>query len=474
MPEFGSLLPSITCPPPGPRSLAFGERLRRVESRNVTFLSKRFPVFWEAAAGSNVRDVDGNVYVDFTGAFGVALAGHSHPRVRAAVEAQSARLTHGMGDVHPPRLKLELLERLAALAPWEDTRSVLASSGSEAVEIALKTAELATGRSGILAFEGSYHGLTLGSLAVTGREDFRAPFRGRLHDRVAFAPFPWDGGPAGRPDGDRSGRRGGPVSTEAVLDEVERILSGSGPFDDPVGAVIVEPIQGRAGVRVPPPGFLSRLAELARSAGALLVFDEIFTGLGRTGTLFALDHEGVVPDLLCLGKALGGGFPLSACLGPREVMDAWPESTGEALHTSTFLGHPASCAAALAFLDVLEQQDLVGRAAALGDRLIGALRDGLVGELSGGIAEGTAGGTAGGPSGVVEVRGRGLLIGIDTGRPGAGASIAAEALKRGLLVLPAGPDGEVVEVVPPAVLSEAQADFGVECLIDTVQTVLGA
>ena len=438
MSEFGTLLPSITVPPPGPQSRAMGERLRRVESRNVTFLSERFPVFWEDAVGSNVRGVDGNVYVDFTGAFGVALAGHAHPRVRTAVEAQSARLIHGMGDVHPPRLKLELLERLADLAPWEDARGVLASSGSEAIEIALKTAELATGRSGVLAFEGSYHGLTLGSLAVTGRSDFREPFRGRLHDRVAFAPFPTLG--AG--------------SAWASLAEVERALTGHGPFDDPIGSVVVEPIQGRAGVLVPPPGFLSRLAELARAAGAVLIFDEIFTGFGRTGTLFAFEHEGVVPDLLCVGKALGGGFPLSACLGSREVMDAWPESSGEALHTSTFLGHPASCAAAIAFLEVLKEENLLVRAATLGGRLLGALRSGL--------------------ARVSEVRGRGLLIGIDTDRPGAGASIASAALARGLLVLPAGPDGEVVEIAPPAVLSEAQADFGVECLVDVVRTVLGA
>ena len=364
MPEFGSLLPSVVTRPPGPRSRALGDRLREVESRNVTFLSENLPVFWEAAAGSNVRDVDGNIYLDFTGAFGVALAGHAHPRIRAALEEQSARLIHGMGDVHPPELKLELLERLTGLSPWGETRGVLASSGSEAVEIALKTAELYTGRSGVLAFEGGYHGLTLGSLAVTGRADFRSPFRGRLHDKVAFAPFPSQG------DSEGLGVAEGTGVADVTLEEVERILAGNGPFDDPIGSVVIEPIQGRAGGRVPPPGFLSRLAELTRAAGALLVFDEIFTGFGRTGTLFALDHEDVVPDLLCVGKALGGGLPLSACLGSHGVMDAWPESTGEALHTSTFLGHPLSCATALAFLAVLEEEALVSRAAALGDRML--------------------------------------------------------------------------------------------------------
>ena len=443
MSELSSLLPSLRTPPPGPRSHALAERLRRVESRNVTFLSENFPVFWEAAAGANVRDVDGNVYVDFTGAFGVALAGHAHPRIGAALQEQSGRLVHGMGDIHPPELKLELLERLAELAPWDETRSVLASSGSEAVEIALKTAELGTGRSGVLAFEGGYHGLTLGSLAVTERADFRAPFRGRLHDRVAFAPFPRGDGPED-------------TGSEAVLAEVESILSGKGPFGDPIGAVVVEPIQGRAGARVPPPGFLSRVADLTRSAGALLVFDEIFTGFGRTGTLFALEHEGVIPDVLCVGKALGGGLPLSACLGSPEVMDAWPESTGEALHTSTFLGHPLACATALAFLDVLEEEDLVSRAATLGDRLLSDLGEALVGVIPG----------------VREVRGRGLLIGIESDQAGAGVSIATSALAKGLLVLPAGADGEVVEIAPPAVVSEAQLEFGIECLIDVVGAVL--
>ncbi len=445
MPEFGSLLPSLVTPPPGPRSLALAERLRGVESRNVTFLSPSFPVFWEAAAGANVRDVDGNVYVDFTGAFGVALAGHAHPLIRAALEEQAGRLVHGMGDIHPPEPKLELLERLAALAPWDDTRSVLASSGSEAVEVALKTAELATGRSGILAFEGGYHGLTLGSLAATERADFRTPFQGRLHDKVAFAPFP-HGEAVDAAD-----------ATESALAQVEQILAGSGPFPDPIGAVLVEPIQGRAGVRVPPPGFLNRLADLTRSAGALLVFDEIFTGFGRTGALFALEHEGVVPDLLCVGKALGGGLPLSACLGSRDVMDAWPESTGEALHTSTFLGHPLSCATALAFLDVLEEEDLVSRAATLGDRLRRDLSRALVGKVPG----------------VSEVRGRGLLIGIEMGsRMGAGVSIATAALKEGLLVLPAGAHGEVVEIAPPAPVSEAQVEFGIECLTEVVRAGL--
>jgi 4-aminobutyrate aminotransferase-like enzyme len=449
--EFGSVLPSLVPPPPGPLSRAFGERLRSVESRNVTFLSDNFPVFWEEAAGANVRDVDGNVYVDFTGAFGVSLAGHRHPRIQQALVEQSERLIHGMGDVHPPALKLLLLERLSRLAPWEETRTVLGSSGSEAMEAALKTSELSTGRSGIIAFEGAYHGLTLGSLAVTARPDFRDPFRARLHQGVSFAPYPET-----------------EQEAEVALAEVQRLLSegvrlGGGQRaqpSHPVGAVVVEPVQGRAGVRIPPPGFLGRLAELTHGAGSLLIFDEIYTGLGRTGVVFEHEREGVLPDLVCFGKALGGGLPLSACLGSREVMDAWPESGGEALHTSTFLGHPLSCATALAFLDVLEEEKLAARALDLGDHIVSRLEESLS-TLAG----------------VRQIRGRGLLIGIELcsedggSAPGGGARVAEAALSQGLLVLPAGGQGEVVEIAPPAVTSDAQVDFGITCLVETIQDV---
>ncbi len=446
---FGAILPSLVAQPPGPRSRAFAGRLRSVESRNVTYLSEDFPVFWEEARGSNVRDVDGNVYVDFTAAFGVSFAGHGHPRIQRALAEQSGRLIHGMGDVHPPALKLELLERLSALAPWEETRTVLGSSGSEAMEAALKTAELSTGRSGIIAFEGGYHGLTVGSLAVTARPDFREPFRARVHQGVAFAPFPQR-----------------EEEAEVALAEVRRLLSEGIPVqgDQPrqaVGAVVVEPVQGRAGVRIPPSGFLARLAELTRADGSLLIFDEIFTGLGRTGVVFEHEREGVLPDLVCLGKALGGGLPLSACLGSREVMDAWPESGGEALHTSTFLGHPLSCATALAFLDILESEKLVARSLDLGERIVGRLNEALS-TLTG----------------VRQVRGRGLLIGIELGSeeggpaPGVGARVAEAALGRGLLVLPAGGRGEVVQIAPPAVSSDAQVDFGIYCLVETINEAL--
>ncbi len=466
MEDFGTSLPVIREPVPGPRSRALAERLARVESRNVTHLSPDFPVFWEEARGANVRDVDGNIYLDLTGAFGVSLGGHGSPAVVRAITDQAQRLIHGMGDVHPPARKVELLEALARILPWPDPRIVLGSSGSEAVEAALKTALLATGRPGILAFEGAYHGLTLGALAATHRLLFRQPFLSRIYAGARFAPFP---DAAGGPE----------ASAERCLDEARWILE-EGDRGDEVGAVIVEPIQGRAGVRIPPPGFLAGLAELARKAGALLIFDEIFTGLGRTGTQFALQHEGVIPDLLCLGKGLGGGLPLSACAGPATVMEAWPASSGEAIHTSTFLGNPLACAAGLAVLGDLAEGGLVERSRTLGGKVLHQLAESLSP-----VPE------------VREVRGRGLFLGIELGKPGSagspgspgsrgssgfpglpgstaplsGAAVRASelALRQGILVLPAGSHGHVLELSPPLTISEEQVAWVIPRLAQIVR-----
>lgn len=448
-PAFGSSLPEVRVTPPGPLSLEMARRLTAVESRNVTHLTPSFPVFWSAAVGANVQDVDGNVFLDLTGAFGVSIGGHGHPHVVARMREQAGTLIHGMGDVHPPSKKVEFLEKLGRMAPWPECRAILGSSGAEAVEAALKTAEVATGKSGILAFEGAYHGLTLGALAVTSRGVFRTLFERRLFSGVAFAPFP---------DPLRQGERAGSTSLEVV----ERILEeGAGGY--PVGAVIVEPIQGRAGVQIPPPGFLQALARLTRAAGALLIFDEIFTGLGRCGARFACLQEGVLPDLLCLGKGLGGGLPLSACLGPPAVMDAWPASEGEAIHTSTFLGHPLACASGLAILELLESGKLVERSAALGETLLAGLREGLAD-----IPQ------------VGEVRGKGLFVGVELVERGslkplekAAVRVAEVALRRGILLLPAGARGNVVELSPPLVLAEGQLAWVVPQLVEVIRGAVG-
>jgi 4-aminobutyrate aminotransferase-like enzyme len=450
-PPFGRRLPSVSTPPPGPVSRSLAERLARVEARTVTYLGPDLPVFWSEARGGNVRDVDGNEYVDLNGAFGVAAAGHAHPRIAAAIREQAERLIHGMGDIHPPERKLALLERLAELAPWgaDRTRVLLANSGSEAVEIALKTALLATGRPGILAFRGAYHGLTAGALATTHRAHFRGPFLPRLYPGVRFLPFPDD-------------LEDGPAGAGAALEALDRELDRAEAEDRPVGAVLLEPIQGRGGIRVPPAGFLPEVALRARERGALLLADEIYTAFGRCGQLLALEAEGLTPDLLCLGKALGGGLPMSACLGPLEVMDAWPPSTGEAVHTSTFLGHPLSCSAALAFLDVVEEEGLVERGRRDGEWLARGLEEALRGT-----------------PGVLGVRGRGMFLGIVLGGEGWPRGVTARevmvaALRRGFLVLPAGSRGEVVELSPPLTLERAQLEAAVEGVAAAVREAAGA
>jgi 4-aminobutyrate aminotransferase-like enzyme len=417
---------AVVNPIPGPRSRTLLQRLKAVESPNVTFVAHRFPVVWQSASGAEVVDVDGNTYLDAGSAFGVALVGHGHPDVVAAAQRQTAELMHGMGDVHPPAVRIELLERLVEIAPGNLGHGVLCTGGSEAVEVALKTALLATGRAGVVSFHGGYHGLSTGALAVTSRADFRDPFAAHLPATCWFSDFPTAA-----------------EELAGCLQQVADLLCD--PSRD-IGLVMVEPIQGRGGTVVPPDGWLRGLADLCTEYGALLCCDEIFTGVGRTGAWFACEADGVVPDLLCVGKALGGGFPISACLGKPEVMQAWGESKGEALHTSTFLGHPVACAAALATLAVIERSGLIDRVLRLGP----LLKFYLERELSHRNL------------GIKEIRGRGLMLGVQAGPRGrkSGTDIVlatvSGCLQRGLIILPAGPLGDVLQLTPPAICTELQ------------------
>jgi 4-aminobutyrate aminotransferase/(S)-3-amino-2-methylpropionate transaminase len=399
------LAPQIQTRVPGPRSTALAERLARVESRNVTCYEPLPPIFWERASGSNVWDVDGNRYVDLGAGFGVANVGHAHPRVVEAVSEQAERLLHAMGDVHPGEVKVRLLEALVDRFPGGvPALAVLGSSGSDAVEIALKTASLATGRAGVVAFEGAYHGLALGALDATFRPLFRQPFEARLPGATAFARF----------------------------SDVDDVVRAAGECVSEVGAVLVEPVQGRGGERIPHEGFLRELRARCDLEGWLLIADEVYTGFGRTGRWFAVEHEDVVPDLLCVAKGLASGMPLSACLGRAELMNLWPPSRGEALHTQTFLGHPPGCAAALASISVIEEEKLVERARGLGEAALAQLRA----RFEGGSA-------------VADVRGRGLLIGIECDGAERAARASADALRRGVIVLPSGDDGRVLSITPP-------------------------
>ncbi|MBW2272867.1 MAG: aspartate aminotransferase family protein [Deltaproteobacteria bacterium] len=414
-------MPDLQTPIPGPRSRELGARLAQVESRNVTCLSPA-PIFWERASGANVWDVDGNRYVDLSGAFGVANAGHAHPDVVSALSEQAARLLHGMGDVHPSAVKVALLEALVARYPGgAPARAVLGSSGADAVEAAVKTALLRTGYPGIIAFEGAYHGLALGALDLTWRSDFREPFRARLPHSTLFAPY-------------------------GEVDGLRRLAREAG---DPIGAVLFEPIQGRGGERVPPAGTLRGLRELCDEQGWLLIADEVYTGFGRTGRWFACEHEAVVPDLLCVGKGLSSGMPISACLGREEVMDAWPLSTGEALHTQTFLGHPASCAAALASMRVIEKERLVEGAAEKGAAAMALLRKRLANRPA-----------------VREIRGRGLMIGIECDTTDRAREACEASLQRGVILLPSGEEGRVLSITPPLSVADELLEHALGLVAD--------
>lgn len=434
MPDFGSRLPSVDVAPPGPGSRALARRLARFESRNITRIADDWPVFWRRAAGANVEDVDGNVYVDLTAGFGVAAAGHAHPEVADAIARQAALLPHGLGDVHPAEAKVELLERLARLLPGPLEVAILGGAGAEAVEAALKTAILYSGRSGVLAFSGGYHGLTLGALAVTDRPESRDPFLPAIFGGVRFAPYP-----------------ARDAELEPALREARRLVEQAGSGGDGIGAIIVEPIQGRGGMVVPPAGFLPGLRRLCDETGALLVIDEIYSGLGRTGRWLACEHTGVTPDVVTIGKALSGSLQISAAVGRRTVMEAWPASTGEAIHTSTFLGNPTACAAALAHLHVIERDGLPERAARLGEALGRRLASWVGEEL-----------------GVAQARGLGLMQGVvlrdQAGRTAAdrAGDVVRSALRAGVLLLSEGPRGDVLSFTPPLVIGEDQMEHALE------------
>jgi acetylornithine/succinyldiaminopimelate/putrescine aminotransferase len=411
-------LPRLVTPVPGPRSRELARRLARVECPEVTCQTEP-PVFWERGSGSNVIDVDGNRYVDLLAGFGAAVLGYAHPELAAVTAEQAGLLQHALGDVHPARLRVELLEALERVLPGDLGCAILSSSGSDAVESALKTALVATGRPGVIAFEGGYHGLGLGALAAVHARRFRAPFEAALPDRVHFAPY-------GDADAVRAASR-----------------------EREVGAILVEAIQGRGGIRVPPPGFLAALREIADETGALLVIDEVYTGLGRTGTWLACEAEHVLPDVVTVGKALGGGFPISACAGRPDVMRRWQPSDGEAIHTHTHVGNPLGCAIALRVLEVLERDELPARAAALGEHA----RQRLGAELAG-------------VPGVVEVRGRGLLLGIELDSAERAQGVVKGALASGWILLTEGPAARVLALTPPLVISEALLDGALDRLVE--------
>ncbi len=417
-------LPELRTEIPGPRSRELAKVLKRYEAPTITHVSPKSPIFWESAEGVNVWDVDGNKFLDLTSAFGAASLGHSHAHVTAAIKAQSEKLCHAMGDVHPAELKARLCAELSRLTfeRWtsgsQKGQTILGNSGFEAVEAALKTARLFTGKRGVIVFQGGYHGLGYGALEVTSRMEFRRPFLDQLGHFADFVPYL---------------RK---EATAADLDRLEQFVRDL-LRNREVGAILIEPFQGRGGEVIPHPELLSRLRKICDRARILLIVDEIYTGFWRTGTWFAVEHAGIVPDLICLGKALTGCLPLSACVGKEDVMVAWPESQGEALHTSTFLGNPLACSAALASLQIFERDVLSWKVDAKGAKFMACLQKRLSDM-----------------PGILDIRGVGLMVGIELA-PHAPCSAGAwcdRLLDRGILALPSGERSEVLAITPPLMM----------------------
>lgn len=423
---------------PGPESLKWAAELKRYECPQITYVGGAFPIFLKKAEACNVWDADDNRYVDLTSAFAVSSIGHSNPEVLKALHEQSRQMMHGMGDVHPNDLKVMLAKKLAEITPGNLSQTIFSSTGFEAVESAMKTAVMHTKKTGIIAFTGAYHGLGYGTLHVTHREDFTRPFAKQLGAFAYHAPFPAER---------MYGAKAAEVSMKAVKNLVKKNKRGR----HPVGAVLIEPIQGRGGIHAAPATFMKELRALCDQEQILLIVDEVFTGFGRTGSLFAVEKSGVIPDLMCLGKGMANGFPISACIGPARIMYSWGVSTGDAIHTSTFLGNPLGAAVALAVIREIETKKLVERSRAMGE----VFRKGLwkLKEKHPLIAD---------------VRGSGLMIGMELCEPGSldpktkrpvpatekTKNFVAEALRRGYVLLPSSPDHNVVSLTPPFVIAE--------------------
>jgi 4-aminobutyrate aminotransferase / (S)-3-amino-2-methylpropionate transaminase / 5-aminovalerate transaminase len=435
----GQEFPDVRARPPGPRSRELAARLSAVEcpavdarreTRARESESDQAPIVYARADGANVVDADGNRYVDLAAGFGALLLGHSPGRVAGAIEEQLERVWLALGDVYPSDAKVVLCELLAKLYPRAGARVMLGSSGADAVTAALKTAVLATGRAGIVAFDGGYHGLSYAPLAACGlRASFREPFMRQLNGRVTFAPFP---------------------EREAALGETMAIVTRALASGD-VGAVLVEPILGRGGCIVPPPALLPALRKACDDAGALLVCDEIWTGLGRSGSWLASVEAGALPDVVCLGKGLGAGLPISACIGSERAMGAWAAHGGATIHTATHFGAPLACAAAVATLGAIEEARLPERASTVGERWMARLRDRAAG------------------CGVADVRGRGLMIGVALeGGAGRALAVTRELLERGWIVLTGGARGDVLTLTPPLDIDERLLNAFADALADTL------
>jgi 4-aminobutyrate aminotransferase-like enzyme len=391
--------------------------LQQLESPDSTYWHASPPLVLSRAKGSIVEDTEGEVYIDLCCGFGSLPLGHNHVSFLETLKLWQPQdglppIAHGLGDVYPSLAKIDLAATLMAQAPPHLQKVSFSLSGSQAVETALKTAMLATGRQGFIAFVGGYHGVDLGTLPITSRQDFRAPFLKALPGyAVTWLPFG--------------------CTPEAIAMAIAHLKASPAGF----AGFIVEPVQGRAGVIPAPEGWLASLACAAKESGSLLIFDEVFAGLGRSG---CWSHsETIAADIILLGKALGGGMPISACLGTTAVMDAWPANRGEALHTGTFFGHPLSASVAKATLDEIQQQQLILRSQRMGVEALEALTAALDPVSTG-----------------IQVRGAGLFIGIQLPRRGMGAELMHTLRRQKIIALACGPHGEGLSLSPALNIDE--------------------
>ena len=429
---------------PGPKARAILERMRAVEGAGLR-TSVGDPLVVDRASGATLIDPDGNTFTDLAASFAAATLGHSHPDVTAAVSAQIGVASHvSSAAVSEQRVGFE--EDLVAIAPPGLDRVLLGISGADANDTALKLARTMTGRREVLAFSGGYFGRAGGVVGVNGKAAFRT--RVGRDPEAHFVPYPdayrWPaelGGPA--------------LACEGSLALVRTALEDPGSGVGPLAAIVIEPVQGNGGVIIPPDGFLQGLRALSDAHGVPLIFDEIQSGFGRTGRLWASEHSGVVPDLMTVGKGIGGGLALSAVVGRASAMGHWPPGT----HTSTFLGNAVNLAAGRAAIAVMRRDRLWERSADLGK----ALRDQLATAL-------------GDHARVGDIRGLGLFIGVELVRdretrepdPEACAAVRRTAFEHGVLVAAAGRFENVVKISPPLTIEEELAHGAVQVVIDAI------
>ncbi len=429
---------------PGPKAQALLARDVLVTSPSYP---RDYPFVMSHGRGCEVWDVDGNRFLDFMAGIAVCSTGHAHPKVVQAVKDAADKFLHISSDYwHEGQTRLA--ERINELAPMgEPVMSFFAQSGTESVEGALKLARYVTGRSRFIGFIGGFHGRTMGSLAFTSSKSTQQKGFFPTMPGVTHVPYP----NAFRPllAGEDQGR--------AVLDYVEKVLfQGPVPASE-VAAILIEPIQGEGGYLVPPDGFLQGLRELCDRHGILLIFDEVQSGIGRTGMLFASQHWGVKPDIMTLAKGLGSGLPIGLVVAKKRIMEQWARGA----HGNTYGGNPLCCAAALATLDLVTVGGLTENAARLGAYLMDRLR-----ALQARYPV------------IGEVRGRGLMIGVELIDPATKAdahdlcdAVITKAYHRGLLLLSCGKS--TIRLMPPLTVTEAEADEALALLEQALRDALG-